>query len=352
MRLPRTLAAVVLLPLLVACGTETDSAPERRAVAEAPEPAGPDLVPEDYPLDAGLFSGGDVTLEGPGPRVRGVPVADMVCGSTAWPGPAEQRTDRRAVLASGPEYAEIRELVVFDTAEHAAAALEALRADVAGCPGTGQRVLTAHEVDTGRDAVTLGETYTEGLGGTAVQVVREGRAVLAVMDAGEFSPESLADFVPELTAETARVARQLDCVWGAGCAEEPVVLTGETAGRLVLGAGIADLRAAAPAVALEVPGGGQCATVRWTSPSGVDLVGAVDPDRGLAFVSGGAGVVTDAGVTVGTTLAELRQRHPEARLADNGLWWVDRGAYDYSFGTTDDVVSDVAVVADEQSCVG
>lgn len=352
MRLPRALAAVVLVPLLAACGTERAATPAPPQAAPAAEATGPDLVPDDYPLDAGLWSGGDVSLEGPGPRVRGVPVADMVCGSAAWPGPEGQRTDRRAVLATGPEYAEVRELVVFDTAEHAAAALDALRADVAACPGTGQRVLTAHEAETDRDAVTFGETYAEGLGGTAVQVVREGRAVLAVMDAGEFSPESLADFVPDLTAETARVARQLDCLWGAGCAEEPVVLTGEAAGPLVLGAGIADLRAAVPAVAVEDPGGDQCATVRWTSPSGVDLVGAVDPERGLAYVGGGAGVETDAGVTVGTSLAELRERHPDARRADNGLWWVDRGAYDYSFGTTDDVVSDVAVVADEQSCVG
>lgn len=355
-----------LLPLALAaafvvsgCGTERPGdEPAGAAPAAATQPAVATAeIPAGFPLDAGVVSGLDTELEGPSRKAPGAFLEEL-CGSTAWPGPAEQQADRLALRAVGPEYGLGRELVAYDSEDAAAAVLDTLRDDVAGCKEAGgvesaTKDVTAYDEETGHDSVTFALTYREGLGGVAVQVVRVGSAVLAVSTYGEFSADSMGDFMPEFTADNRVVTAPMECRWGDGCpAAEPVTLSPDAAGPLRLGAGVADLRADAPAAAVVLAPKAQCSLVTWTSPGGTELRGAVMSDEGLVYVAGEDGVQTAEGLAVGATLDELRAAYPDVEHADNGLWYVDRGDTDYSIGVTDGLVTELGVVADTQTCVG
>ncbi len=119
----------------------------------------------------------------------------------------------------------------------------------------------------------------------------------------------MLDYVPELTAQNRHLTAQMECHWGAGCPAEPVTITPEGAGPLAMGAGVEDLRGAAPAAAVSLGGRSSCSSISWTSPSGVTVRGAVMEDGGLVYVAGQEGVQT----------AEGLRRRRDARRAAGGV---------------------------------
>jgi hypothetical protein len=185
----------------------------------APDPAG-GTIPDDFPLDldqeAMEGDGGEML----GPSAEAPGLRDLtLCGTSIW---TVEPLERLASTATGPEYADSRELRVYPTADDAAKQVADVRSLVAGCPeeqvdGGGILVHAPIDADTGYDSVTWGDTYTEGLGGGPVQVVRVGRAVLAVARGGEFAPETLPAGVAEVTDRTAAIAPAMCAFTETGC---------------------------------------------------------------------------------------------------------------------------------------
>jgi len=187
-------------------------------ISEAPEPD-PDPSALDFPLDQGLISGSEFSVEGPGPAVEGVTFPDGFCGDS-WP--PEAPVGRLALKQTGPEYAAWRELVTFESADEAAAAVAGLRAAVRECPtlaGDEAANLTfvSHDVDSGYDDATFSSTYREGLGGVVYQFVRVGHAVLATAQAGEWSPETAETGAEEINGENSQLTPLMCEYTEAGC---------------------------------------------------------------------------------------------------------------------------------------
>ena len=172
-------------------------------------------IPGDFPLDQGMTTDSETEVTGPGRDVEGVSFGD-VCQTDAWPGTAT--TDRLAVHEVGIEYGRTRELVTYESADDAVAAMTALSTDVEGCPESEDRVFQSFDADTGYESsLTFGFTYREGIGGTLFQVVRVGRSILATSASGDFLADSLGSGVPDETARNAAITA-LMCPWTeAGC---------------------------------------------------------------------------------------------------------------------------------------
>ena len=192
--------------------------------AAAPETAtGSADIPDGLALDIGFVTDADTEVTGPDANINGVSFADL-CETRAWPG--DGTTDRLAVRLTGIEYAVTRELVTYDDADAAAAAVAALGDAVAACPespGTdgdsaNDRLFQRLDADTGYESsLTFGFAYREGIGGTLFQVVRVGRGVLATSASGDFLPASLDSGVPGLTDDN-RLVTDLMCPFtAAGC---------------------------------------------------------------------------------------------------------------------------------------
>jgi hypothetical protein len=187
-------------------------------ISEAPEPD-PDPSALDFPLDQGLISGSEFSVEGPGPAVEGVTFPDGFCGDS-WP--PEAPVGRLALKQAGPEYAAWRELVTFESADEAAAAVAGLRAAVRECPtlaGDEAANLTfvSHDVDSGYDDATFSYTYSQGLGGVVYQFVRVGHAVLATAQYGEWAPETTPDGARALNGENTQLTPLMCEYTEAGC---------------------------------------------------------------------------------------------------------------------------------------
>lgn len=200
----------------------TTTAPTTVAPTQ-PEPTlGP--IPADFPLDLDLRAdpadGGG--REGPSTQAQGWPPTD-VCGTRVWP-PGDVR-GRLAVSGWGPEYADVRELVLLADAEAADAALTALEQVVSTCgsdpnplaPQESRRVWQVLGTDTGYSATTFAQTYDDGLGGAVVQVTRVADALLLVGHSGELSTETVRASAVDLSRVSRTIAAQM-CVFAeAGC---------------------------------------------------------------------------------------------------------------------------------------
>lgn len=184
------------------------AAPSEPGSPSPTDAAGLDAVP----LGAGLTADGETTVDGPGRDVEGAYLEDL-CGFTGWPGPPDQRVDRRAVRQAGPELLVVRELVAYDSEGTAAAVLDGLRRQVAGCPRADRQVVTALDAqvdpDLRGDSVTYATTYRQGLGGTVVQVTRAGSVLLAVTLGGEYSLAAAEEAVNGLTRTERGLLRHL-----------------------------------------------------------------------------------------------------------------------------------------------
>lgn len=171
------------------------------------EPTAATGIPADFPLATGLPRGDDeTTVYGPDPDADGMGEVEM-CGRVVWPHPRQTAADgtRRLLAgASGPEWADARELIVHPDADAALDAMTAIRRAAAECRSAGTQVWTVLERETGYDTVTMGLTYSNGLGSSVFQVTRVGSARLMVSTYGEGSLASLdaqADGVAETTGE-------------------------------------------------------------------------------------------------------------------------------------------------------
>ncbi len=161
---------------------------------EALPPSAAD-IPADFPLDLDqvAMEGDGGEKLGPSPDETGLRDLEL-CGASVW----TTSTGRLASTATGPEYADVRELRVYVSADEAAEQLTSLRDQLSGCLSELTEVRTIVDADTGYDSLTWTETYTEGLGGYVVQVTRVGRAVVGIARSGEYSPETVASGVPPL----------------------------------------------------------------------------------------------------------------------------------------------------------
>ncbi|NPD05409.1 hypothetical protein HN031_12010 [Nocardioides sp. zg-1308] len=178
----------------------------------------PSAVPEDFPLDVGLpADGGDTTVSAPSPDGDGMGEVEM-CGRVVWPQPATPGGVRRLVTgASGPEYFEGRELVVHEDAQLAVGAMDVLRAAASDCRTVRNQVWTVLDRDTGHDTVTVGLTYSDGLGSSVFQVTRVGSARVMVTTYGEGSLASLGSQADEVTETTGRIVPAMCVFTKTGC---------------------------------------------------------------------------------------------------------------------------------------
>ncbi|MGH3347362.1 MAG: hypothetical protein ACRDO4_10290 [Nocardioides sp.] len=145
-------------------------------------------VPADLVVSEGLpADGGDFERSAD-------PVREPFCGTDAFP--VEGVTDARRDGATGPEFADLRDLRVYADDAAAHALLVAAREAVQACPedefGATRWLSESTDVDLGDESVRIVRTYeTDGLvnaGATFWHLVRVGNAVLVAAQSGEWLP--------------------------------------------------------------------------------------------------------------------------------------------------------------------
>ena len=193
--------------------TTNDPAPDTETSDAPPVEGGTAGIPSDFPLDQGIEPSGDGEFE------YGLDVDAFgqvqACGTADWA--PEDTVERLAVLSTGVEYREARELATFTSAGDAVDAVQAIRDAVTACPQEDNQINDVLAADTGYDSFTWGFSYDEGLGGGVFQISRVGSAVLVLYEAGETSRPGLQGTADSLTTVTKDLARWM-CRWTeAGC---------------------------------------------------------------------------------------------------------------------------------------
>ena len=139
-------------------------------------------------------------------------------GDVVWPIDGTAGGTRRlATGVLGPEYFDGRELLVHADAEVATDAMAAVRQAARDCRSSGPQVWTVLDRDTGYDTVTMGLTWTNGLGSSVYQVTRVGAARLMVHTYGEGSLESLQPQADGVTATTRLIVAAMCVFTRTGC---------------------------------------------------------------------------------------------------------------------------------------
>lgn len=190
----------------------------------AADPAPGTTIPADFPLDLDqvAMTGDGGEKAGPAGDAPGLETITL-CGQDIWP---IAPNERLASNATGPEYADSRELVRFLDAEAAVNVLTALRQRVRSCPsepvegGTsgGGRVHAVQQVDLGYENVTFAVYFGDGgLGLTVYQFVRVGSGVLALAESSEGNEAGIAGTVADLTALSEVLAPQMCVFTQDGC---------------------------------------------------------------------------------------------------------------------------------------
>lgn len=212
------LLALALVLSMAACSQErADPEPAPAPAGGSSAPAMASAVPEDFPLSAGMRNGaGDevrITAKSVGMR------ALDFCGRKPLRG--LRLTDRRTAEASGPEYANTRDLMLFAEPGPPAAVLADIRATASDCTadrtGPGSRLLTS-VTDSGldEDGATIVRTYEQdgrvGVGAEVIAVVVVGRALLVTSTYSEWDPatnldEGVADVTAGLERTVAAMAQ-------------------------------------------------------------------------------------------------------------------------------------------------
>jgi hypothetical protein len=175
-------------------------------------------IPADFPLDVDLpADGGDVRVSPPSPEGDGIGEVEM-CGRVVWPQRETPGGLRRLVASTAaPEDHEWRELVVHAGPEQAISTMDVLRQATAECRTSENLVWTVLERDTGHDTVTVGLTYTDGLGSSVLQVTRVGSARLMVTTYGEGSLASLDGQADEVTETSQKILPAMCVFTKTGC---------------------------------------------------------------------------------------------------------------------------------------
>lgn len=227
------LALVCLLALtLSACSPDSpDDAPADPAPTTSTAPSATTAtpaaiaIPEDFPLSDGMASEDqdDVSISSQSVGMRALDL----CGRKPLRG--LEPADRLAAEASGNEYSNTRDLMLFADTDQPAAVLADIRSSAAACPddalGPGSRLLTEVRDSTfGPDAAVLVHTYEQdgdvGIGAEIIDVVRVGRALLVTSSYAEWDPatnldEGIADEAERLDETVAAMAIFEDVTPGA-----------------------------------------------------------------------------------------------------------------------------------------
>lgn len=179
---------------------------------------GPVEIPADFPLDVDFpADGGDVRVSAPSADGDGIGEVEM-CGRVVWPQRETPGGLRRLVASAiAPEDNEWRELFVHAGAAQASATMEVLRRATAECRTSDNLVWTVLQRDTGYDTVTVGLTYTDGLGSSVFQVTRVGSARLMVTTYGEGSLASLDGQADEVTVTSQKILPAMCVFTKTGC---------------------------------------------------------------------------------------------------------------------------------------
>lgn len=210
--------ACALVLALSACSQESpDGAsadpsptPSTASSATAAAPAAT-AIPLDFPLSEGMSSeqDDDVSVSAQSVGMRAL----TLCGRKPLRG--LKPADRLAAEASGNEYSNTRDLMLFADTAQPSAVLADIRSSAASCPadalGPGSRLLTEVRDSTlGPEASVLVHTYEQdgevGIGAEIIDVVHVGRALLVTSAYAEWDPatnldEGIADEADRL-AET------------------------------------------------------------------------------------------------------------------------------------------------------
>lgn len=199
----RRLALAALLTLaLGACSEErqhdapADPTPSAPSATDATPAAM--VIPDDFPLSEGMASEAydDISIS---PQSVGMRALDF-CGRKPLRGLA--LTDRLAAEASGSEYANTRDLMIFAETGPPTAVLADIRAAAAACPadptGPGSRLLTeVRDSSFGSTAATVIHTYEQdgdvGIGAEIIEVVQVDRALLVTSTYAEWDPATDLD---------------------------------------------------------------------------------------------------------------------------------------------------------------
>jgi hypothetical protein len=279
----------------------------------------------DFPLDVDqtAMEGDGGEMRGPSPDETGLREFEL-CGQPVW---SEDPAERLASTATGPEYADIRELRVYPTADEASESMTALRDLANSCTPSGSQRHLVLEADTGYDTVTWGLYYTEGLGGGPVQFTRVGRAIFAVALQGEYSEQSLGGSQEQVTEMTLKVTPAMCVFTEAGCGDssdpEDLVVSAAGAGPFALGMSSADAKLAGARFFDEADQTGRCSSFTWEPDNIAHLLGIVDPDEGIVSLSSTDDrFYTPEGVGIGSTFDEVRTAYPDA-TGDRGALVVD-----------------------------
>jgi hypothetical protein len=192
------------------------AAPTDEPAASPTEPAYE--IPADFPLAVGLpEDGGDFRVGEPSADGAGVGEVEM-CGRVVWPAADTDGGTRRLVVgAEGPEFYEGHELLVHADADAAVDAMEAIRRAARDCREAGTQVWTPLERDTGYDTVTMGLTWSTGLGSSVYQVTRIGAGRLLVTTYGEGTLDSLAQQADDVTQTTTSILPAMCVFTKTGC---------------------------------------------------------------------------------------------------------------------------------------
>lgn len=179
-------------------------------------------VPDDFPIEIGLSTRDQIEQFGPGERGEiGTELEPFApCGEQIWPADGIDTLD---VSSSAPEFWETRQLATYASADDAVAVIEAARAALDGCteyPGGDAQVLEVLDGDTGYDDVTFGFYEASGMpGGTVVQLVRVGSAVVLLSASGEYTADSIQSGADDLTWASQEIATHMCVFTEAGCGE-------------------------------------------------------------------------------------------------------------------------------------
>jgi len=258
-------------------------------------------IPGDLSVAAGLpAAGGDFE------RVQEA-VTWSFCDAEAFP--VGEALDAVRDGATGPEYADRRDLRVFrdDRAAHAFATRSVAAAEA--CPeerhGATRWIHAVSPGDVGEESMRILQTYetdgTANVGATWWVVTRVGNAVLLTATGGEYLPgETLGQGIRDHDKLIAPIVDSM-CVFSAvGCGDDPLVLRHDGIGPLRLGMTADEARAAGA----QVRHGNGCLTLEMFL-AGSRITGDIDPDLGISMLYGD-GAVTPQGIGPGSTLAEVR----------------------------------------------
>jgi hypothetical protein len=194
--------------------SEPSPEPSESATTSAEVPA----VPGDFPLAIGLpEDDGETTVSPPTPDGDGMGEVEM-CGPVVWPILGTPGgTNRLVTSASGPEWSDVRELVVHANEMLAMRSMEGMRVAAARCRSSEHQVWTVLDRDTGYDTVTMGLTYDNSLGSSVFQVTRVGSARLMVSTYGEGSLSSLDQQADRVTGTTEKIVPAMCAFTKTGC---------------------------------------------------------------------------------------------------------------------------------------